>query len=203
MTEIVRVGRGRPRDPDLQDRVFDAAMEIYAHGGWSAFTFEAIARRARIGKASLYLRWKTREDLLRETLEARWNPVQGTDTGTLEGDLAHLAHTAAQLMTGPYSSAFIRMRVDAYHFPEVMACLRPYTQATIRDAKRIVQRAIARGEIDRDVDASLVMDMLVGGITNHVLHAPPNRWPALVRRIDPFITALIGAVLRGVGYSQP
>src|ERR1700746_3102675 len=39
-------GPGRPRDPDLESRVFAAALKIYAEAGWSGFSFEAVARTA-------------------------------------------------------------------------------------------------------------------------------------------------------------
>ena len=38
--------RGRPLDPGLEDRVFDAAIALYAETGWAGFSFEAVARRA-------------------------------------------------------------------------------------------------------------------------------------------------------------
>src|ERR1700759_5494534 len=39
-------GPGRPRDPNLEARVFAAALAIYAEAGWSGFSFEAVARSA-------------------------------------------------------------------------------------------------------------------------------------------------------------
>jgi AcrR family transcriptional regulator len=57
-------GPGRPRDPNLESRVFAAVRTIYAEAGWSGFSFDAVARSAGVGKAPLYLRWKTKEDLL-------------------------------------------------------------------------------------------------------------------------------------------
>ena len=41
-----------------------AALAVYAEAGWSGFSFDAVARRAGVGKAPLYLRWASKEDLL-------------------------------------------------------------------------------------------------------------------------------------------
>ena len=69
--------RGRPRDPELEGRVFEAVMQIYAHGGWSALTFEAVARESGVGKSSLYRRWDSQQTLLHAAMKARWLPVHG------------------------------------------------------------------------------------------------------------------------------
>jgi DNA-binding transcriptional MerR regulator len=54
-----RARSGRPRDPDLESRVLAAALRVYAEAGWSGFSFDAVARRAGVGKAPLYLRWQS------------------------------------------------------------------------------------------------------------------------------------------------
>jgi DNA-binding transcriptional MerR regulator/predicted nucleic acid-binding protein len=46
-----RARPGRPRDPNLESRVFAAALRVYAEAGWSGFSFDAVARRAGVGKA--------------------------------------------------------------------------------------------------------------------------------------------------------
>ena len=50
--------------------MFDAAIALYAEAGWAGFSFEAVARRAGVGKAGLYSRWTGRQELLRQTFEA-------------------------------------------------------------------------------------------------------------------------------------
>lgn len=41
--------RGRPRDPDLEDRVYDSAILLYAEGGWNSFTMERIVLHGAMG----------------------------------------------------------------------------------------------------------------------------------------------------------
>src|ERR1700726_2671458 len=65
-----RVGvRGRPADPGIENRVLTAALTVYGEVGWAGFTLDAVARRAPVGKAALYRRWTTKEDLLLAALE--------------------------------------------------------------------------------------------------------------------------------------
>src|SRR5580693_7891479 len=74
---------GRPRDPDVDRRVADAAVALFGEAGWAGFSMEAVARRAGVGKASIYLRWQAKEDLLAEALRRRIGMIADVDTGTL------------------------------------------------------------------------------------------------------------------------
>ena len=78
-------------------------MQIYAHGGWSALTFEAVARESGVGKSSLYRRWDSQQTLLHAAMKARWLPVHNIDTGSLHSDLRELAQMIFDNRTGHYA----------------------------------------------------------------------------------------------------
>lgn len=59
---------GRPRDPEVDRRIAQAALDLFADAGWAGFAMETVARRAGVGKASLYLRWSTKEALLTDAV---------------------------------------------------------------------------------------------------------------------------------------
>lgn len=191
--------RGRPRDASIEARVFDAAMAVYAEGGWAAFSFEAVARRSGVGKASLYRRWAGRGELLRQTFEARWLAVTRIDTGNLRRDLRALARMVAQTLTGPFGGAHPRISLDLAEHPELLAFLRPYAEATIAQGRHIIRRAIVRGELSAAVNPGLIMDLVVGGVTNHVRTTPPRLRQAMLAKIDGFIDSIVEVVLAGVG----
>ena len=179
--------------------MFDAAMALYAETGWTGFNFDAVARAAGVGKASIYRRWPTREQLLRQTFEARWYAVETIDAGDLRGDLLRLARMIGRTLTGPYGGARTRMALDSAQFPEVRECFRPYSEALVHQARAIVRRAIARGEIAAGVNPGLLMDLVVGGVTNHVGSTPLRLRTAMIAKMDAFTIDLVETVLRGVG----
>ncbi len=193
------VTRGRPRDPGLEDRVFDAAIALYAETGWAGFSFEAVARRAGVGKAGLYSRWPTRPDLLRQTLEARWLTPQRFDTGSLKSDLTALARQIFGVLTGPHAGASRWMTVDRANHPGIREATAPYAEAAVRQGRAIVRRAIQRGELPDSVNPGLVMDLVVGAVTNHVGTTPASLRGAMLAKMDDFIGDLVATVLRGVG----
>jgi AcrR family transcriptional regulator len=191
--------RGRPRDPTLEDRVFDAAIALYAEAGWAGFTFDALARRSGVGKAGLYGRWPDREALLRRTFETRWLAPSSIDTGTLKGDLVDLAAQVFAARAGAHARAAAWMGMDAQAYPQMREVLTPYTEATIRQGRAIVRRAIARGEIPASINPGLLMDLVVGAVSNHIATTPQRLRGAMMARRDAFIEDLVTAALRGVG----
>ncbi|MDZ4375963.1 MAG: TetR/AcrR family transcriptional regulator [Phenylobacterium sp.] len=191
--------RGRPRDPGLEDRVFDAAIALYAEAGWAGFSFEALARRSGVGKAGLYRRWVSRQDLLHQTLEARWLAPARIDTGSLRGDLVALVRQIFAVRTSAFAGASLWMAIDAELHPEVRTATAPYVEATIRQGRAIVRRAIARGEIAPTVNPGLLMDMVVGAVSNHIATTPVRLRNAMIGKMDTFTADLVDTVLRGVG----
>lgn len=191
--------RGRPRDPGLEDRVFDAAIALYAETGWAGFSFEAVARRAGVGKAGLYSRWPSRQVLLRQTLEARWLKPERFDTGALRSDLVSLARQLFGVLTSPYAGAARWMAIDRVNHAEAREATAPYSDAAIRQGRAIVRRAILRGELAGEVNPGLVMDLVVGGVTNHVGTTPARLRGAMIDKMDAFSTELVETVLKGVG----
>lgn len=55
--------RGRPRDPSRDWVILAAARTTIASHGYTGATMEAIAKRAQVGKDTLYRRWSTKEQL--------------------------------------------------------------------------------------------------------------------------------------------
>jgi AcrR family transcriptional regulator len=56
--------RGRPRDPSVDQAILDAARSVVAAKGFTGASMDEIARRAGVGKDTLYRRWKSKEDLV-------------------------------------------------------------------------------------------------------------------------------------------
>ncbi len=178
--------------------MFDAAMSLYAEAGWVGFNFDAVAARSGVGKASIYGRWPTRGDLLRRTFEERWFAVGSIDTGSLRDDLLALARMIGRALTGPYSGAQAHIAVDALKSSELREIFRPYAEATMRQSRAIVRRAIGRGEIADGVDPGLVMDLVAGAVGNRLRTTPQRLRGAMMNRMDAFLETLVDTVLRGV-----
>jgi len=59
----------RHADPELVERVLDAAQKLWRRGGDKAFSMRVLARLAKTNTPAIYRRFKNREDILRALLE--------------------------------------------------------------------------------------------------------------------------------------
>src|SRR3712207_8338926 len=85
----VRSSRGgRPRDPSRDGVIRAAILRLPAEVGYSALTMDAVAAEAGVGKATIYRRWRTKEELVVDTVSDLNREIAvPADTGSVEGDL--------------------------------------------------------------------------------------------------------------------
>jgi AcrR family transcriptional regulator len=165
---------GRPRDPDVDRRVADAAVALFGEAGWAGFSVEAVARRASVGKASIYLRWPTKEALLVEALGQRVGVVAAVDTGSLRDDLIQLARQLLDLYLGDAGRAALRLGLEGDLIPGLAEQLSALRESQVLAARGIVRRGIRRGDVPEGTSVTLLLDTLVGGAVTHVQTTPGN-----------------------------
>ena len=69
-----QVKRGRPSLAEaeaLSARILDASWDVLLAGGFESFTFDRVARHARIGKATIYSRFAGKIELMQALLQRR------------------------------------------------------------------------------------------------------------------------------------
>jgi len=80
----------RPRvEGEREDEIFEACVDLLIQVGYDRLTMDAVAKRARASKATLYRRWETKASLVVDALvRAKGTPhVEDHDTGDLRSDL--------------------------------------------------------------------------------------------------------------------
>lgn len=107
---------GRPRDPEVDERITRAAAQVYGAEGWARFSVDAVARRAGVGKASIYLRWPNKEALLAAALATRLAGVRDIDTGSVRDDLVALAGQVLHAFLDESGGAMLRLMLEAEAF---------------------------------------------------------------------------------------
>jgi len=171
-----RVRPGRPRDPDLEPRVLAAALRVYAEAGWSGFSFDAVARRAGVGKAPLYLRWQSKEDLLLAALSAHTRTMPIRDSGSLRGDLTAYARRLLQDKSSPEGWAFLRIHLEASVNPALHARFSSEIAIPHIDcARAVLHRAIERGDLPAETPVDLLLHSLHGAIISWMTLNPGDQ----------------------------
>lgn len=185
-------GRGRPRDPALDTAILTAALDLFIEQGISAMSMEQIAKRASVGKPTLYRRWSTKEALVADAIETlvtadvTWpthDEIDATPTHQLvERNVAAAARTAADprfraLVAQIYGSAVTHPLLMQTYWVH-------YIQPRRELAIAMLRRAQADGRIAPDTDLEVLVDMLAGGVTYRVLQPDPPTVKQMKRYLE-------------------
>jgi AcrR family transcriptional regulator len=165
----VRSG-GRPRhDEDDRGRVItEAVLEAVFEQGLPGVTMEGIARRAGVAKTTIYRRWPNREAMIIEALSTISAAFEPPDTGDLRGDLKQMvgASVGSGLVglagRGGMARLIIAAASDQRYWRIAMD---PWS----RLVRQVLERGRERGEVRRDLNVELVVDLLTGAFVFPVL----------------------------------
>jgi AcrR family transcriptional regulator len=193
---------GRPRDPEIDRRILVAATALFGRVGWAGFTFEAVAREAGVGKPSLYLRWKTKEQLLSAALQDGIANIDDVDTGTIRNDLVELARQLLTLYLGPGRRAIERMKLEAQDIPDVADRWESLRDSQVRAARAMVHRAIDRGELPATTSVTLLLDTFFGAVAMHAQSTPPRLKRKVTAKVEDYAHRLVDFLLHAV-VAQP
>lgn len=168
--------RGRPRDPGTDSRIRRAAAELLLQHGFDKTTVDEVAARAGVGKATVYRRWTSKEDLAvaaMETLYATEFPAP--DTGSIVTDLMESYRAALAFVNSPEGQGFLRVSIaESVRDERIAALYRQSVQQREDTARESFARAIARGEVSPDADIDSAVQWLGGVITIRAVMGRPQ-----------------------------
>lgn len=152
-----------PRGEAARQRIIDATREILLDGGLEAFNVEAVANASGAARSTIYRHWPEPRDLAVETLTSMARDFPVPDTGGLRGDLERMVAMLRPILDDPRTR---RLLLDVTRAAAEDAELERIRQKAIADRRQplqlILQRAIARGEIDPEIDMALAMHLVEG-----------------------------------------
>jgi AcrR family transcriptional regulator len=163
-TESPRCMPGRPRSEASHQAIIQATLELLIDVGYGALTMEAVRTRAGVGKATVYRRWASKEELVRDAIVFLHEEFRTPDTGSLRGDYDALAGAVrASASRGGTAMLMPRLLGESVHDQELFAIFRANLVEPRRAALRtVLERAVARGEIREGIDPELMVDLFAG-----------------------------------------
>jgi AcrR family transcriptional regulator len=150
--ENPRASIGARRNPETEAAVLQAAAELICEQGYAALTMEAVCKRARAGKATLYRWWPSKAHLLLALVSRSKQEMALPDTGTLRGDLtAYLDDLLARWRgddgSMPMGPLVRVLYVEAAENAELGAALLEERRERWQLLDQILAAARARGEV--------------------------------------------------------
>src|SRR5260370_2635522 len=88
---------GRPRSAQSHQAILKATLALFAEEGLAGLSIEAIAERAGVGKTTIYRRWSSKEDVIKDALTLFRGDHPLPDTGNIRDDLLYIAKEAREV----------------------------------------------------------------------------------------------------------
>ena len=176
----------------MRRKIMDAAMQQFIRSGIHATTIEMIATEAGLGKGTLYLYFKSREELVIQLVEAIFIDMEERlappfPSANLGEFVAHLHN----LLDVPQEQAgFIRVFFQVFggefRSPEFAANVAAYFERLGESWREQIEYLQKAGDIRADVDAALAARTLVAmtdGIILHkgLFHIEDQRYQSMIK----------------------
>ncbi|TDU82503.1 TetR family transcriptional regulator [Kribbella voronezhensis] len=194
ITSGERPRRGRPRDPDAEPRIRRYAVQLLLERGFDGMTVDDVAEAAGVGKATIYRRWASKEELANDAMTELFDiEIPDADTGSIEGDLRQVYTAALQFVSTKEGLAWVRLAVSELNRDERFAVLyRSFLDRRIALTAATLERARQRGEpIRAGADPILMVEWLAGVL---ILRALTGEAMPAVTEADH----LVGMTMHGI-----
>ncbi|WP_249643889.1 TetR/AcrR family transcriptional regulator [Nocardia sputi] len=158
-------GVGRPRDSDVDLAIVRATRDLLAERGYAGLTVDAVAMKAGIGKAAIYRRYATKQEMIFAATVHDMREQAPPDTGTLRSDLAALTETIAAHLGRAPNDVLAGLLADIYADPALSARFaETFLERERQAVTEVLGRAVARGELAAQPDLTTVHALLLGPV---------------------------------------
>jgi AcrR family transcriptional regulator len=196
MTSVAREhATKRRRVPEKRpQQILDAAFEVFGDHGLARARLDDIAKRAGIGKGTIYLYFPNKEALFKEMirqtviahLERSERDLDGDRSATATAQLRDYMRELWTLVRSPAYQVVMRLVIAELHrFPELVEF---YLQEVVSRKQqlldRLIRRGVASGEF-RSINPRVAGRMMASMFAMHALWASTGRcWPMLAAESD-------------------
>lgn len=144
--------------------MFEAVLELLGDHGIEGVQYDAVARRADVGRATVYRRWPQREDLVHDAL-VRFGEltVPVHRTGDIREDLIDFACSMATLATTPIGRALVHVTLHRGEGTKIRQAGLQLLDERLPDLQARLDAAAAAGQLP-PVDAAFLNLMIVGPV---------------------------------------
>lgn len=168
--------RWRRRKDARPEEILDAALEVFTTKGFAAARLDEIARAAGISKGTLYLYFKSKQDIFEAAIQHTINPrleqvekLVSEDDGPAADLLTRLIRTWWSNVTGSHISALPKLVIsESGNFPELAEF---FTRNIVRRTRQlfaaVIQKGMDRGEFfagDATTLARLALAPMIQGV---------------------------------------
>jgi len=185
--------KGRPRNLETEKAILTASYDLLLENGFGAVTVEKIAERAKVSKATIYKWWPNKAAVVMDGfLSAAMSRLPVPDTGTVAEDIFIQANNLAKFLTSREGKVINELIAEGQSDLKVAEEYRSrYFNPRRLDSRRILERGVQRGELKKDLDLELCIDLIYGPLFYRLLVTGENIE-------EDFIRILINYAFEGI-----
>jgi AcrR family transcriptional regulator len=187
--------RGRQRSEESEEAILSAVIHLLREKALHDISIEEIARKAGVGKATIYKWWPSKAYLAFDAFSKRMKEmVPIRDTGNAERDFREQLYALVAFFDSP-AGKLLGQFLGEGQIDEEFSCL--FRERFIKPRRQLIgvifDRAVKRGQIRSGLDRELVLDMIYGPVFYRMMI---RREPLGHARVDAMVSALFQG-LRG------
>ena len=162
------------------DAVLAATIDELARRPYAEVTVETIALAAGVHKTTLYRRWGSKEELVRQALVASADAnIAVPDTGRIDSDLRMLGRSVrSTLLSRQGAAVTTSVLVAAAASPVIREVVQQLWRARREVLVVVVERAVGRGELPAGTDPARLLEAMVAPLYYRLLVAGTDVTPA-------------------------
>ncbi len=187
--------RGRPRSEESEEAILAATLQLLTEKPLRDISMEEIAREAGVGKATIYKWWPSKAYVALDAFLRTTNRMVPTpDTGSVRRDILERIRSLVVFYKSPAGHIMGQFVAEAQSDEEFASLFRERFLKPRRDATGVIfDRGVRRGEIDRNLDRELVLDLIHGPAIYRLMvgHAPLED-----KMADEMVSILFGGLDR-------
>lgn len=153
---------GRPRSEETKKAILTASYELLLENGFKTVTVESIAERAGVSKATIYKWWPNKAAVVLDGFfDATETMLQLPDTGSTIEDLFIQVNNLSTFITSREGKVITELIAEGQFDANIADEYRiRYFNPRRLLARRILERGILRGELRKDIDIELSIDLI-------------------------------------------
>ena len=173
-----------PRVERSRRVILEATLDELGEIGYGAMTIESVARRAGVGKATIYRHWQGKLDLLGDALETLKRPIPPLTEGPTRERIVGLLEALVETLGESRWSNCMPALIDAAARDATVQQFHHQFVATRRQIMvDLIVEGITSGELPAGLDPVLTSEVLAGPIFYRRLMTGEESTPALARQI--------------------
>lgn len=176
---------GRPRSEKTRQAILTASYDLLLLNGFHSITVEGIAERAGVSKATIYKWWPNKAAVVLDGFfAATESMLEVPDTGSAREDLLIQVSNLAAFLTSSRGNVIKELIAEGQSDENVAKEYRNrYFNPRRLISHHILERGMERGELKKDMDIELCIDLIFAPLFYRLLITGENVDSAFVEQL--------------------